>query len=748
MVNSALFQTMIRQSMHQSPLQMYTFLRQAESQTQKISTAAEVFETTLHILKDRASQRDKRDLTLTEILSWQDTDLIGDMSGCPPPMSSVICRQDHLFDKYRTISGVCNNKQNPLWGAANTALARWLPAEYEDGERQPKGWNRGRLYNGFQLPLVHEVSKNIMQRSSKHMAQDEVYSQMLVDWGQYIDHDMSFSPQSTSKATFLGGLDCLITCENINPCFPIEKVPNDLFSENRSCVPFFRSSPACFAGNTQSVIGGIKQGLKRQQMNSITSFIDASSVYGSTPYLQSFIRNFSSPEGQLAINRRFYDQRGRSYLPFVHTGPSACFQDPKNPHGQERVDCFQAGDSRVNEILTLSALHTLWVREHNRIAKTLKSFNAHWSAEHIYQEARKIVGALHQIITIRDYVPKIIGSEAFDHYIGPYRGYDPTTDPSASNVFATAAFRFGHATISTDLRRLNESFQEHECFSSLSLHKTFFSPWRLVKEGGIEPVLRGLLGTAAVIMNTDKLLTDEVTERLVVINIPEKLDLASLNLQRGRDHALPGYNEWRIFCGLSRIKTLDHLRKAIRDTSVVKKIMQLYGHPDNIDVWLGGLVEDLLPGSRTGPLFSCLIAKQMKMLRDGDRFWWENEDVFTERQRAELQKHSLSRVICDNSDVWEVPLDAFRMRKYPDNFLSCNDIPSSNLEAWREVPSKAHVHCGIPGKIEHGDYILSSTPNKLVALYSCYHGYTLKGNVEIVCTENGWSGQPPQCSGK
>lgn len=88
-----------------------------------------------------------------------------------------------------------------------------------------------------------------------------------------------------------------------------------------------------------------------------------------------------------------------------------------------------------------------------------------------------------QIITMRDYIPKILGPESFENYVGRYGGYDPTTEPSASNVFATAAFRFGHATISPILRRLNESFEEHERFPHLRLHKTFFSPWRIVKEG-------------------------------------------------------------------------------------------------------------------------------------------------------------------------------------------------------------------------------------------------------------------------
>ena len=88
---------------------------------------------------------------------------------------------------------------------------------------------------------------------------------------------------------------------------------------------------------------------------------------------------------------------------------------------------------------------------------------------------------------MRDYVPKIIGQEAFDQYVGPYRGYDDSVNPSVCNVFATAAFRFGHATIAAVLTRLNESLQEHPLFPSLQLHQTFFSPWRIVRQGQCSP---------------------------------------------------------------------------------------------------------------------------------------------------------------------------------------------------------------------------------------------------------------------
>lgn len=160
-------------------------------------------------------------------------------------------------------------------------------------------------------------------------------------------------------------------------------------------MPFFRSSRACIAKFELADI----HIFQRQQMNIISSFIDASVVYGHTSELQSLLCDFTSLSGRLAINDRFRDGEGRSYLPPVDATPSACSQDPRAPQG-ERVECFAAGDSRVNEGLSLIVLHTLWLREHNRVADALKVLNSHWSKETVYQETRKIIGALHQVCDI------------------------------------------------------------------------------------------------------------------------------------------------------------------------------------------------------------------------------------------------------------------------------------------------------------------------------------------------------------
>ncbi|CAM2112158.1 unnamed protein product [Caretta caretta] len=580
-------------------------------------------ETSTQVLEKKVNQKQKRSPHPSDLLSPDLLSMIANISGCLPYMLPPKCQNNCLANKYRLITGACNNREHPRWGASNIALARWLPPVYEDGISQPKGWNPNFFFNGSQLPLVREVTRKIIRASN--VTEDNLYSDIIMAWGQYISHDISFTPQSTNRAAFLRGVECKMTCENQKSCFPIKVFANDTLSTGRECMPFYRSSPACGTGDHRILFGNLSTLKPREQINGLTSFLDASTVYGSTPAVENKLRNFTSKEGLLRVNVRYYDN-DREYLPFVDQVPSPCTQDP-NSDEAERIECFMAGDSRSSEVISLTAMHTLWLREHNRLAKALRKLNRHWSSETVYQEARKIVGALHQIITLRDYIPKIIGPEAFNQYLGLYKGYDHKINPTASNVFCTAAFRFGHATIHPIIKRLNAQYQDDPDLPNLHMHEVFFSPWRLIKEG---------------------------------------------------------YNDWREFCGLPRLETQTDLNTVIANRKVAEKIMELYSNPNNIDVWLGGLAENFLPGARTGPLFACIIGKQMKALREGDRFWWENSHVFTETQRHELRKHSLSRIICDNTGLSEVPLDAFQLGKFPQDFESCDNIPGINLEAWQE----------------------------------------------------------------
>ncbi|XP_058143825.2 thyroid peroxidase [Dasypus novemcinctus] len=726
-----------------SPTQLLSFSKLPEPTSRAISRAAEIMETSVQVMKRKVDLKLKQLQHPTDVLSEDLLNIIANISGCLPYMLPPKCPNNCLVNKYRLITGACNNRDHPRWGASNTALARWLPPVYEDGISQPKGWNHNYLYNGFPLPLVREVTRQVIQVSNEAVTEDDQYSDLLMVWGQYIDHDIAFTPQSTSKAAFWGGIDCQLTCENQNPCFPIQLPINDSLTTGTQCLPFYRSSAACGTGDQGAVFGNFSASNPRQQMNGLTSFLDASTVYGSTPALEKLLRNWSSEDGLLRVNARYRDG-GRAYLPFApRRGPSPCAQEP-GAAGAEPVDCFLAGDGRASEVISLTAVHTLWLREHNRLAAALRALNAHWSADTAYQEARKIVGALHQIITMRDYIPKILGPEAFQRYVGPYKGYDSTVNPTVSNVFSTAAFRFGHATIHPLVRRLDAHFQEHPDLPRLQLHDVFFSPWRLVKEGGLDPVVRGLLARSAKLQVQGQLMNEELTEKLFVLSNSGTLDLASLNLQRGRDHGLPGYNEWREFCGLPRLGTQADLDTAIANRSVSEKIMNLYKHPDNIDVWLGGLAEDFLPRARTGPLFACIIGKQMKALREGDRFWWENNHIFTEAQRHELEKHSLSRIICDNSGLTRVPVDAFQVGKSPQDFESCENIPGMNLDVWREIFHQDDK-CSFPDKVDNGDFVYCDESGKRVLVYSCHHGYELQGQEQITCTDKGWDFQPPIC---
>lgn len=80
-----------------------------------------------------------------------------------------------------------------------------------------------------------------------------------------------------------------------------------------------------------------------------------------------------------------------------------------------------------------------------------------------------------------------------------------------------------------------------------------------------------------------------------------------------------GYNSWRGFCDLSQPQTLEELRAVLKNEKLAKKLLDLYGTPDNIDIWIGGTAEPLVERGRVGPLLACLLGRQFQQIRDGDR---------------------------------------------------------------------------------------------------------------------------------
>ncbi|XP_074118001.1 myeloperoxidase-like isoform X3 [Sminthopsis crassicaudata] len=415
----------------------------------------------------------------------------------------------------------------------------------------------------------------------------------------------------------------------------------------------------------------------RNQINSLTSFLDASMVYGSEDLLAQRLRDNTNQKGFLAVNDKYKDN-GRALLPFDMLHEDPCLLTNRSA----KIKCFLAGDSRSSEMPELTSMHTLFLREHNRLAEFLKRLNPQWNGEKLYQEARKIVGALIQIITYRDYLPLVLGPAALKKYLPTYRGYNESVDPRIANVF-TNAFRYGHTLIQPFMFRLNDQYRPAGPNPRVPLSEVFFASWRVVKEGGIDPILRGLMATPAKLNRQNQIVVEEIRDKLFKQVMRIGLDLPALNMQRSRDHGLPGYNAWRRFCGLPQPKTEGELTTVLKNADLAKKLMTQYGIPNNIDIWMGGVAEPLEPRGRVGPLLACLIGTQFRKLRDGDRFYWESAGVFSSQQRQALATISLSRIICDNTGITSVPRNIFKANKYPKDFVSCNMIPRMNLSPWR-----------------------------------------------------------------
>jgi hypothetical protein len=236
--------------------------------------------------------------------------------------------------------------------------------------------------------------------------------------------------------------------------------------------------------------------------------------------------------------------------------------------------------------------------------------------------------------------------------VAPYRGYRRRVDARIRTEFSTAAYRFGHSTLSPILRRLDADGQEIP-EGSLPLREAFFAPHRILDEGGIEPLLRGLASQAC--QSLDTMVVEDVRSFLFGPPGAGGFDLPALNVQRGRDHGLPDYNTMRVAYGLPAAATFADVTT---DPTTQARLTGIYGDVHDVDPWVGALAEDPMPGAMVGPLVMAVLVEQFEALRDGDRHWYTR--TLGRRERREVERTRLADVIRRNTTIGdEIPDDVF-----------------------------------------------------------------------------------------
>lgn len=658
-----------------NPEELFRLVRFPDAPARELARASEVYERTLVNIRKHLSRgmtiNNTEDFNYKELLSPEHLDLVAKLSGCVAHRQTKNCSDVCFHNKYRSVDGTCNNLQHPTWGASLTGFRRILRPIYENGFSTPIGWNKNMKYYGYPKPSSRLVSTTLI--ATKRITPDDTYTHMLMQWGQFLDHDLDHALPSVSSESW-DGIDCKKSCDYAAPCYPIDIPPGDPRVKNRRCIDFIRTSSICGSGMTSVFFDSIQP---REQINQLTSYIDASQVYGFSEELADDLRDLTSDAGTLRVGITY--PGGKSLLPFAGDQGVDC----RRNLSESSTNCFVAGDIRANEQVGLIAMHTIWMREHNRVAGELRRINPQWDGDTLYQEARKIVGAAMQHITYKHWLPSILGKEGM-HMLGEFKGYNPNLNPSISNVFATAALRFGHTLINPILHRLDENLNPIN-EGHLPLHKAFFSPWRVVDEGGIDPLLRGLYTVAAKLKKPKENLNADLTEQLFKSAHAVALDLAAMNIHRSRDHAIPGYIEFRKFCNMTEVDRFEDLRNEITDDEVLAQLRELYGHPGNIDVFVGGILEDQVPGGKVGPLFRCLLVEQFTRLRDGDRFWYENPSSFKPEQLVQIKQYSLAKVLCNNADnISEISQDVFILPEKQGGFTECSELPTPDFRMWAE----------------------------------------------------------------
>lgn len=226
--------------------------------------------------------------------------------------------------------------------------------------------------------------------------------------------------------------------------------------------------------------------------------------------------------------------------------------------------------------------------------------------------------------------------------------YDSNVNPCVTSEFSTAAFRFGHTVVDGKFRIHKGSHLDE----IINIPDVMFNPVRLRRREFLDDILTTM--THQPMQEFDSAVTKGLSNFLFRGHSPFGLDLVSLNIQRGRDHGLRSYNDYLEVTGHHRVKDFNEF-----GYNAAIKLQKVYHHPDDIDLWVGCLLESATGDALVGPTFSEIIADQFSRLRKGDRYFHEhNPDInpghFSEAKLQEIRKSTMARIICDNVDGYSL----------------------------------------------------------------------------------------------
>ncbi|KAG1666074.1 Chorion peroxidase [Nymphon striatum] len=524
---------------------------------------------------------------------------------------------DATSQKYRTINGTCNNLKRPIEGSSNTAQGRLLDPFYDDGITAPRRHSK----LGGLLHSPRHIS-NIVMTDEQHLTTSK--TSLLTYFGQIISHDYSITPMITANGREFLCCKEALNGSRVHPgCQTIGIAEDDAFYSHfsKKCMEFIRSTAVL---RNDCTFGW------REQVNAITTYMDGSFIYGST--------------NDVADNLR------------------------------TKTD----GDARANENVGLTAIHTVFMREHNRIAKVMKDSKQEWDDEKIFQETRKIVIAFMQTMVMKEYLPATLGKSILKN------------------------IRFAHTMINNEI----EFVYENREINSSHFEGKLFHPEDIYFSKRLTAIINGMLHQHPRICSV--YMASSISKKLFMKDGEEcGLDLGSLNIQRGRDHGLPPYNEYRKFC---KLEPYDSIANMPLSEDLKEKLSKVYEHVDDIDIYVGGILEPVHEGE-VGETFGCIIGEQFRVLVKGDRFFLANGQkadilssdegipadnsrighAYTEAQYKEFQKASLAQIVCDNTNVIEIQPEVLKSVGNGNEITNCDAIVRPDLNVIFEDLEPAGV---------------------------------------------------------